>query len=478
MIDPMNDTIKALPVLSCPAREFMILDAVKAGLFAPVRWAAVRCSAGKHAGILYIASDALAIRCKIERSINPAGQVVETVYVGSTPEDAAELDELLRVTVCHDTAQRIVDAMGAMLPSKLMSDLAFKNATKKIAPCLQPPDAAMSNTSRMLRHHREVEARIDGATGLISTVGKDWINTNKLEGRPDRAANYGWHRSDGTVWQGVGLAHNRFHVDYSQVVRVVCATMLVDGVPMAVADVAKSKELAALISDEGTLRVVRHPGVPVTPKVDAAAVSPPLANDGAEPMTDTTILPRPIFDVSEEEPPIFVQARHFTPHRQCPIDLIVIHTMEAVEKPTTAMAVAMWFGGPNAPQASAHYCIDNVRVVQGVRDDDVAWHAPGVNHNSIGIEHAGYARQSAAEWADNFSKVMLERSAKLVATLCKRYGIPAEYIDRAGLLAGRRGITTHNEVSCAFRKSTHTDPGAHFPMESYIELVRQYATGV
>jgi hypothetical protein len=478
-IGAMNDTIKPLPVPACPEREFAIIDAIKAGLFAPVQWSAIRCTAGQHSGILYVATDALMVRCKIDRKVDD-GWVIETPYLGSTPDDATELDELLRVTVCHDSAQRIADIMGAMLPTKLISDLAFKNATVKITPCLQPPDAGMANTSRMLRHHREVEAKRNGAGGLISTVGKDWINTNKLEGRPDRAANYGWHRSDGTVWQGVGLAHNRFHVDYSQVVRLVCSTMLVDGVPMAVADVAKSRELAAMISDEGVLRVVRHPGVPVNQRVDLASVPPPLDPDvESQAAPDPVIVPRLIVDVlPTDEPPVFVQARHFTPHRQCPIDLVVIHTMEAIEKPTTATAVATWFAGPSAPMASAHYCIDNLHVVQCVRDDDVAWHAPGVNHNAIGIEHAGYAKQSAAEWNDPFSAAMLELSAKLIAGLCMSYGLPIEFVDRVGLLAGKRGITTHAEVTAAFHKSDHTDPGAHFPMASFIELVRSYATAL
>ena len=74
-----------------------------------------------------------------------------------------------------------------------------------------------------------------------------------------------------------------------------------------------------------------------------------------------------------------------------PIDLLVIHTMEAPEKPDTAENVAKWFAGSTAPQASAHYCIDADSIVQCVQDRDVAWHAPGANHNGLGFEHAGTA---------------------------------------------------------------------------------------
>src|SRR5512143_1264144 len=58
----------------------------------------------------------------------------------------------------------------------------------------------------------------------------------------------------------------------------------------------------------------------------------------------------------------FVAARHFTPANRphsAPLDLIVIHTMEHPEKPKTAHDVAAWFGSDAAPQASAHYCIDD-----------------------------------------------------------------------------------------------------------------------
>lgn len=169
----------------------------------------------------------------------------------------------------------------------------------------------------------------------------------------------------------------------------------------------------------------------------------------------------------------FVQAAHYTAtaHGRA-IGLIVIHTMEAPEKPGTAMAVAKWFAGSKAPQASAHYCIDAEQVVQCVHDGDVAWHAPGANKNGIGLEHAGYAAQNDAQWQDAYSTAMLMRSAMLTATLCAAYDIPVEYVDSAGLLLGRRGITTHAQVSKAWKRSNHTDPGSHFPMDQYISLVQ------
>lgn len=167
-----------------------------------------------------------------------------------------------------------------------------------------------------------------------------------------------------------------------------------------------------------------------------------------------------------------IQARHYTPTSGRQIDLVVLHDMEAPEKPTTAENVARWFAGENAPRASAHWCHDNDSSVRCVEDRDVAWHAPGANHNGLGHELAGYARQSRAEWLDGFSSAMLERQvAPQVRRDCDRYGIPRRFVGPADLVRGVRGITIHRYVSEAFHRSTHWDTGYHFPEGEFLEMV-------
>ncbi len=175
----------------------------------------------------------------------------------------------------------------------------------------------------------------------------------------------------------------------------------------------------------------------------------------------------------------FVKARHFT-DALTPKHWIVLHSMEAPEASTTAENVANWFASEASPKSSAHYCIDADSVVQCVDADKIAWHAPGLNQHGIGLEHAGYARQTVTQWRDAFSTAMLERSARLCAALCAQRGIPAQLVAaeqlRQSKAAGWRlhhGITTHAEVSRAFGKSDHWDPGPGFPMEDYLRLVRE-----
>ena len=171
----------------------------------------------------------------------------------------------------------------------------------------------------------------------------------------------------------------------------------------------------------------------------------------------------------------FVQAANFTPVSERTIELIVFHDMEYPERMTAAEQVANWFGGKvgEPPEASAHLCIDADSAVKCLDWMSVGWHAPGCNHNGIGLEHAGYARQSRDQWLDEYSHAMLVLSARITAALCDLFDLPRELVEVDGLRAGDKGITSHRWASLAFRKSTHTDPGPDFPWDVYMDLVQR-----
>lgn len=177
-----------------------------------------------------------------------------------------------------------------------------------------------------------------------------------------------------------------------------------------------------------------------------------------------------------------IQAKNFKPGRSAPINLIVLHTMEWTESPTTAQACAAMFHSPTSPVASAHYCVDSDNVIQCVSDRDTAWHTRGrdpagvdVNDRSIGIELAGYARQTAEDWADPYSTKMLDKAAELVASLCTQYNIPVAEATVEQLVEGGAGITTHRACTLAFKVTGgHMDPGVHFPMSDFLARVASY----
>lgn len=180
----------------------------------------------------------------------------------------------------------------------------------------------------------------------------------------------------------------------------------------------------------------------------------------------------------------FKQAKHFYKGGNEPA-LIIVHDMEFPERPTGAEWCADFFAGPNAPKASAHFCVDNDSVVQCVLEEDGAWHTPGalpakggreINRSSIGIEHAGYARQTADEWRDAYSTAMLELSAELVADLCKLHDIPIVKLSPDDLRQpGARGICGHVDCTKATGVGSHWDPGPHFPWDWYLARVRHHA---
>jgi N-acetyl-anhydromuramyl-L-alanine amidase AmpD len=170
----------------------------------------------------------------------------------------------------------------------------------------------------------------------------------------------------------------------------------------------------------------------------------------------------------------FIKSKNFTKGRGGKkVRLIVIHTMESGEQANKAKQVTQWFAGKTAPDASAHYMVDNKYMYNGVADADTAW-ATGhsdTNKCSISIELAGKASQTKTQWADGYSEDMLALASKLVASLCKKYNIPVKKLNPNQVKTGS-GIIGHNTVTAAYNiKGGHSDPGNNFPWNDFISLV-------
>lgn len=154
---------------------------------------------------------------------------------------------------------------------------------------------------------------------------------------------------------------------------------------------------------------------------------------------------------------------------QTVVNRIVIHTMEWPEHAKTAEDCASYFASPSA-KGSAHYCVDNDSIVQCVPCSRVGWHAPP-NTGSIGIELAGRAGQGKAGWADEYSQAVLMNAARLTRALCKTFTVPPTKLAVAQLRAGKRGICGHVDVTYAWHKTDHVDPGPTFPWVDFINQV-------
>jgi N-acetylmuramoyl-L-alanine amidase CwlA len=166
--------------------------------------------------------------------------------------------------------------------------------------------------------------------------------------------------------------------------------------------------------------------------------------------------------------PLFVAARWHggpqTPKR------IVLHSTVSPCKPGMARAIAHFFATEDN-KTSAHYCVDPDEVVQCVGDHTVAYHC-GFNQDSIGVEMCEMPSWNIARWFTPNQVKMRRRTQRLVARLCLAYDIPPRFLGVKRLLAGEHGITTHNNMSRAYKRSTHWDPGA-WPRRLFMRGVRR-----
>lgn len=178
--------------------------------------------------------------------------------------------------------------------------------------------------------------------------------------------------------------------------------------------------------------------------------------------------------------PPMIQARHFGGH-QTPT-LVVMHSTVSPTAIGGARNIARMFAETER-DASAHYTVDPVEVVQCVPDHRQAYHC-GWNDDSLGIEMCDYpSRVNMLRWQGREHKRLLARTATLTAQLCLAYGIRRQFLgvkalrawDAAGRPAHLGGITTHANMSAAFKKSTHWDPG-RWPRVRFMRAVRAETT--
>lgn len=162
---------------------------------------------------------------------------------------------------------------------------------------------------------------------------------------------------------------------------------------------------------------------------------------------------------------------HWSAGDNKPITRIVLHSTVSPCVPGGAREIANYFRS-QAAGGSAHYVADCDEVVQVTYDGVIAWHAPP-NAHSIGIEMCDLpTTKDASRWKDANHQKMLDLVATLVAQLCLAYDVPVRFVSVRGLLAGKGGITTHNNVSLAFHQSTHWDPGS-WPRWRFMYRVRR-----
>jgi len=153
---------------------------------------------------------------------------------------------------------------------------------------------------------------------------------------------------------------------------------------------------------------------------------------------------------------------------------VVIHCTEG----TSDEGAAGYFhaGGTTAhPAGSTQLVVDDDSCFRCLRDRTIPWGAPPLNSHGLHVEQAGFSAWSRDEWLQH--RETIRRTAWHVAKWTRAYRIPRVFLeadDLARLGESARGITTHNNVSLAFRQSSHTDPGPHYPFDLFMRLVKGF----
>jgi N-acetylmuramoyl-L-alanine amidase CwlA len=174
--------------------------------------------------------------------------------------------------------------------------------------------------------------------------------------------------------------------------------------------------------------------------------------------------------VSSPNPP-FVTARWFG-GVQDKIKWIVLHSTVSPCETGQAERVAQFFAREDN-KTSAHYVVDPTERRQCVPDHRIAYHC-GYNEGSIAVEMCEFPNFDVNRWDNTPHRLLEVNAAHLVARLCAAEGVRPYFVGRLGLLCGVNGVTTHNKMSKAFKKSTHWDPGAWKRLRFMREVRKHY----
>ncbi len=223
----------------------------------------------------------------------------------------------VRLPATAGELQQIADLLGCMLMTPKVIDMLWLQAGLKFDSIVNVKGEIVA-TSNIHDVHEAIEAKIaslggDQGLGIVDSVGKYWCLINELLNHADVSGgdcccNYGWPAkvasgpgiTPGTqVWQRPGFAHNIFHFDPSQTIRLMhpMAILVHPDETEEVVDlrvIASDPALAPLITHQGTLTYLRQTGVEQLDPLPEASLPPAIAEatEPEEPVEGDPARPR------------------------------------------------------------------------------------------------------------------------------------------------------------------------------------------
>jgi hypothetical protein len=151
--------------------------------------------------------------------------------------------------------------------------------------------------------------------------------------------------------------------------------------------------------------------------------------------------------------------------RTAPITMLVVHTNEGPEGPTTAEGLAAYLTHEHPPDNPGyHIVVDENSAVRLAPDGNRVNGAGGVNERSLHVCITGYAAQSAAQWHDVESLEAIAIASSVLKEWSRIHAIPLIRLAPSQIRNNIRGVCGHVDVSSVYPASQgHSDPGVNFP---------------
>lgn len=175
--------------------------------------------------------------------------------------------DYVRVCLNGYTAQTVCNSFNCILPTKKIADQIFLNADLKLMPTSMGANFSMITTKTLYDHNSIIEKQRNGRNfTLITGHKKDIVYSKHLLVDRSRLAIYGWfmpHPTNGRAVQAIqgptpnATSHDVLYQDYSQSVRLISRTAMLNGQPVDLHKVLLDRDLCYLISDEGPLDVAK-----------------------------------------------------------------------------------------------------------------------------------------------------------------------------------------------------------------------------
>jgi hypothetical protein len=196
---------------------------------------------------------------KVRGELASGKDLIATIFV--TPDYLAigSDSDFLRIPMNLHTAVAVAQRFGFVLPTRKIVDAIYLQSRYHLVPQPLPAGPQMRSTDYYWTHNELIEdqTRAIGAQlgELVSGDKKDVVMSNRLALHLGRIAIYGWHRGAGEPIQPLSTVHGANYADYSHGIRLVSEWAVVNGKVQSVRDILHDPSTAAILSDEGPIRV-------------------------------------------------------------------------------------------------------------------------------------------------------------------------------------------------------------------------------